>query len=324
MTPLASSSPLSASGYLPSSSATPKTSQIQTTAMPTPMEKEPLDLTYSANVSPTPAAPSRNGNSPGTSSSTPKPSLIIRLPIAISPPGSAQKPAEFQPESFEDEAVEDRPPFEYPPPSPSTITPIASPKYTTNASNASIPRPQEDPQPQELQSITSKCCNNVKPTAKPKSDQDKLLQAFTAQYWGDITTLQRVSSKKDSPDRQWSSFDTIIRIIYWEDKSDFNAHEKITYGITNGLDIVEISPEKKLEVVTPVDSMTKREECLIRVGGGVTLDCVSHPKREYVVYEVDWQKARSKEEVKEELEEEAGDSDNAMYWKARELLGLDK
>jgi hypothetical protein len=290
------------------------------------MEKEPLDSTYSANVSPSPAAPSLNGNPPGTSSSIvgARPSLIIRLPIAVSPLDSVQKPAEFQQQSFEDEEADDGPPFEYAPPSPSTITPLASPKYSTNALNVSVLRPQEDPQPQELQSITCKCCNNVKLTTKPKSEQEKLLLAFITQYWGDVTTLQRVSSKKNSPGTQWSSFNNIIRIIHWEDKTDFNAHEKITYGITNGLDVVEISPEKKLEVVTPVDSMAKREECLIRVGGGVTLGCVSHPKKEYVVYEVDWQRARSKEEVREELEAEAGDSDNAMYWKARQLLGLDK
>jgi hypothetical protein len=318
MTPMASSSPLSSYGYLPSSSATPKTLQPQKAAMPSPMKKEPLDSTYSANVSPSSAAPSLNGNPPGVRPR--RPSLIVRLPIAVSPPGSVQRPAEFQPDSFKDGAVEDEPLFEYAPPSPSTITPVVSPK----ASNVSISRHREAPQPQELRSITSKCCNDVKTTTKAKSDQDKILQAFITQYWGDVTTFQRVSSKEDSPDRQWSSFETIIRIIHWEDKSDFNSHEKITYGITNGLDVVEISPEKKLDVVTPVDSMTKREECLIRVGGGLILGCVSHPKKEYVVYEVDWQRARSKEEAREELEEEAGDSDNAMYWKARELLGLDK
>jgi hypothetical protein len=321
MTPLSSSSPLSSYGYLPSSSATPKTPQIGTTAMPTPMEKEPLNSNYSANVSPTPAAPSRNVNSPGTSSSTPrKPSLIIRLPIAASPPGSVQKPAEFQPESFEVKALEDGPPFEYAPPSPSTITPVASPK----ASSVSILHQQEAPPPQAAQALTSKCCNDVKPITKPKSDQDKLLLAFITQYWGNVIMLQRVSSNIDSPDRQWSSFDTIIRIVHWEDKTECSPHEKITYGITNGLDVVEISPEKELEVVTTVDSMTKREECLIRVGGGVTFGCASHPKREYVVYEVDWQRERSKYEVRAELEEKARDSDNAMYWKARELLGLDK
>jgi hypothetical protein len=88
--------------------------------------------------------------------------------------------------------------------------------------------------------------------------------------------------------------------------------------------MVEVSPEKKLEVVTPVDSMTMRKECLIRAMGGITLSCMEHPERKYVVYEVDWQRERSEKEVREELEEEAADSDNELYWKARDLLGLDK
>jgi hypothetical protein len=276
------------------------------------MEKEPLGSTYSANVSPTPTAPSRNSNSSGTSSSTPRnPSLVIRLPIAVSPPGSVQKLAELQPESFEHGAVEGFLPFGfgYIPPSPPTVTPVASP-----------PPPQRDPLPQELQSITCKCCNNVKLTTKPKSDQDKLLLGFITQYWGEVKMLQRVSSNIEAPYTPWFTFDTIIRIIYWEDKSNVDAHENRTYGITNGLDVIEISPEKELDVVTRTDSMAKREECLIRVGDGVALGCVSHPKNEYLVYEVEWQRERSREEVRVELEEQASDSYNEMHWKARQFL----
>jgi hypothetical protein len=277
------------------------------------MEKEPLHSPYFANFSTTPAAPSRNGNSSGTSSSTPRnPSLVIRLPIAVSPPGSVQKPAELQPESVSDGAIENGLlpfGFGYVPPSPPIVTPVASP---------TLP-PQRNPQPQS-QSITCKCCNDVRPTTKPKSDQDRLLQSFITQYWGDVTMLQRVSSNIEAPCTPWFTFDTVIRIIHWEDKSIVDAHDMFTYGITNGLDVIEILPEKYLDVVTRLDSMAKREECLIRVGDGVTLSCGSHPNKEYVVYEVEWQRERSREEVRMELEALARDCYNEIHWNAKQLL----